>query len=114
MCDGNCDGCSEGKGCDKLYALTMWQLDLFSKYNALVPKGKPIPLVVQNPSNSATLDHLLQNFFANKSALIPEGANAYAASDFIGDTQHFRKDENDNEKQFSVYAIQFYHLGGGL
>ena len=114
MCDGNCEGCSKGKGCDKLYALTEWQVDLFSKYHTLVPKGgKPIPLVVQNPSNSATLEHLLQGMFERKSMFIPKDANAYAASDFDGGTQHVRT-INGVDKQFSVYAIQFYHLGWGL
>ena len=112
MCDGNCDGCcGEGGVCDKLYNLTERQLSLFS--NCIIPKGKPIPLVVQNPSNSATLEHLLQGMFERKSMFIPKDANAYAASDFDGGTQHVRT-INGVDKQFSVYAIQFYHLGWGL
>ncbi len=65
--------------------------------------GKPLPILVKNPclDISSVLDEMAEQ----DSALIPDGANAYVASDFNPDTQHIREG-----KAYSVYAVQFYNV----
>ena len=68
-------------------------------------------LVVRNPclEIGAVIDEMVQQ----GSAFIPKSANAYVVSDFNGDTQQVRKDEEGREHMFSVYAVQFYYVSPG-
>jgi hypothetical protein len=71
-------------------------------------RGKIRSLVIENPCFEIS-DEI--DFMAERGSMfIPEDANAYVASDFSGDTQHLRKSENDVEKFYSVYAVQFYKV----
>jgi hypothetical protein len=107
MCDGNCEGCYKNHSDEQIYFLNEAQLKIYGKY--LIPEGKPQPLVVQNPSNEATLEKLIQDLFSRKSMFIPKDANACTISDFSGDTQH-KRDVDGEEKMFSIYAVQFYQF----
>ena len=70
-------------------------------------KGEIKTLVVANPciSISQEIDAMAER----KSPFIPEGANSYIVSDFNPDTQHLRRNEAGEEKNYSAYAIQFYY-----
>jgi len=74
----------------------------------LVPIGLPITFLLHNSENP---DEVINKWSENKMAIIPKYANCYALSEFNGSTQHLRKKENeDNEQIYSVYAVQFYYL----
>jgi len=85
--------------------------ELFRKNNQPLLKddfrclGKLKTFVVENPciDVSNEIDKRVGSNF------IPEYANAYVVSDFNPDAQGIRKTEND-EKIFSVYAVQFYYV----
>ncbi len=112
MCDGNCEGCynkQDHSKSNRFHKLNEALLNSFGGSEYLIPIGKPETLVVQNPSNSKTLDDLMQDFFKNKSVFIPANANAYVVSDFHGGTQHIRIIDGE-DKPFSVYAVQFYRF----
>ena len=73
-----------------------------------IHKGKIRTLVVANPC--LDISNAIDEMTERKSFFIPEGANAYAASDFSGDTQHLRKsDLEGREKFYCVFAVQFYY-----
>ncbi|HLC81384.1 MAG TPA: hypothetical protein VJH68_01890 [Candidatus Nanoarchaeia archaeon] len=81
--------------------------DLLSKDDAILV-GKITTLVVANPC--IDISRMIDEMTERKSVFIPEGANAYVASDFSGDTQHLRKsDLEGHEKFYSVFAVQFYY-----
>jgi len=73
-----------------------------------IPKGKIRTLVVANPC--LDISNVIDEMTERNSAFVPEGANAYVASDFSGDTQHLRKsDLGKSERLYSVFAVQFYY-----
>ncbi len=111
MCDGNCDGCCDKNSSEeKLLRLHHGFVeDLKYSDKKILPKGRPRTLVVQNPSNDNTLDNILQDLFEKKSWFIAKDANAYVASEFNVSTEHLRNVDGE-DKQFSVYAVQFYHF----
>jgi len=76
----------------------------------LTPKGKIKPLVVKNPC--LDIADVIDEMARRDALFIPQGANAYLASDFSPDTQHARQDPEGKKEMFSVYAIQFYFVMG--
>ena len=73
-----------------------------------IPKGKIRTLVIEHPC--LDISRVIDEMTERNSVLIPGGSNAYAVSDFSGDTQHERKsDVEGRKKPCSVYAVQFYY-----
>lgn len=72
------------------------------------PRGRVQTLVVEHPC--LDIRGVINEMSDRNSARIPQHANAYVTSEFNGDTQHIRIDENGSGKEtmHSVYAIQFY------
>ena len=79
----------------------------FIGVNSIRLIGKIKTFVVQNPclDFSKVIDEIVEkdSRFANSYA------NAYVVSDFNSDTQHI-KEEDNGEKVYSTYAVQFYKL----
>lgn len=71
--------------------------------------GKIRTLVVANPILDVSKE--IDKMAEQNSCFIPQGANAYVASDWNPDTQHLRKtDLEEHEKLYSVFAVQFYYI----
>jgi hypothetical protein len=93
---------------DQLIQRPDGDLEFKNKYVSRLQARQVCPLrtlVIRNP---ATVKETLDEMAEHNSAFIPKNANSYVASEFDGGTQHVRRDDNGNEKMYSVYAIQFY------
>ena len=78
---------------------------LSQKY--VIPQGKIRTFVVANPC--LDVSKFIDKMAEGDSFYIPEGANAYVASDFDGSTQHLRGSTLEGkEKLYCVFAVQFY------
>lgn len=60
-------------------------------------------IALQNPV--VDIQYFIDELTQRQSAIIPEGTNAYSASDFNYEAQFLK-----NNKAFSCYALQFYHI----
>lgn len=81
------------------------------KLEDAVPKGKIRTLVVANPLTD--ISEVIDEMATGKSIFIPQGTNAFVASDFSDDTVHIKKRREGDETHFYpalVYAVQFYHV----
>ncbi|MEI7718532.1 MAG: hypothetical protein WCI72_01590 [archaeon] len=83
---------------------------LYVSPRQVLHKGDPNTFVVQNPCLNISRE--INERAAKGWILIPDGANSYVVSDFNPDTQHVRHDESGKEKNYSVYAVQFYRYFG--
>lgn len=70
--------------------------------------GKIMTITVPNPEINATI--AIDRMAQENSPRIPSRANAYVISDFSGETQHIRKDNDGIERMYATYAIQFYWI----
>lgn len=89
-----------GDICRKGKPLSMWE--------EIQPIGKLSTLVIKNPC--LDLSYEVNRLAEQGSPVIPKYANSYVISDFNPATQHIKKDQNDAESFYSVYAVKFYRV----
>ena len=78
----------------------------FLRTKDVIFQGKIRTLVVRNPC--ADISQVIDEMAERDSVFIPKEANSYVVSDFNPATQHIRRNDAGEEKNFSVYAVQFY------